>query len=71
MISDYSFYHFFTYAAIHCEWNDWIPGTCSTTCGTGTRTDTRTKRVNEKNGGACSGQHTRVEECKIAECPGM
>ena len=59
------------FAAIHCEWNKWVIGECSKPCGTGTQTNTRTKRVVEKNGGTCTGQPTEVKSCKIKECPGM
>ena len=56
--------------AIHCEWNDWVLGDCSKECGTGTRINTRTKSVEEINGGTCTGQATEEEECLIVECPG-
>ena len=60
----------FICAAIHCEWHEWVIGTCSEECGTGTRTNTRTKKVVEKNGGTCTGQPTETETCKLKECPG-
>ena len=56
--------------AIHCVWNDWVQGECSKTCGTGTRTNHRTKLVDEEFGGTCSGQPSEIEECFITECPG-
>ena len=56
--------------AIHCEWNDWILGECSQTCGTGTRTNTRTKSIVEEHGGTCTGQTSEIESCNIQECPG-
>ena len=62
---------FFLNLAIHCMWNDWVLGECSKQCGTGARTNTRTKKVVEKDGGTCTGQPTEEEECKIKECPGM
>ena len=46
-------------------------GTCSKTCGTGTRTNTRIKLVEEANGGTCSGQPTEIEECNTQPCPGI
>jgi len=55
--------------AIHCEWNDWVLGECSAECGTGTQINTRTKSVEEANGGTCSGQPTEELECKLKECP--
>ena len=60
-----------SYAAIHCEWNDWVSGDCSEPCGTGLQINTRTKKVVEKDGGTCTGQDTEVEECKIKECAGI
>merc|ERR1711936_783254 len=39
--------------AVHCIWDEWILGECSTTCGAGTRTNTRVKLVEESNGGTC------------------
>ena len=56
--------------AIHCKWDNWVIGNCSAECGTGTRTNTRVKLVEEKNGGTCTGQSTEIEECKDKECPG-
>ena len=56
--------------AIHCEWGDWVIGQCSVSCGTGTRTNIRTKIVQEENGGACNGGTTEIEACNTQECPG-
>ena len=56
--------------AINCVWNAWAIGTCSKTCGTGTRTNTRTKQVEESNGGSCTGSPTMTEICNQHECPG-
>ena len=33
--------------AIDCEWNDWQIGECSKTCGGGSRTNSRTKEIEE------------------------
>ena len=55
---------------IPCEWGEWSLGDCSAECGTGTRTKTRVKTVDEANGGACIGEPTKTEECKDKECPG-
>lgn len=55
--------------AVHCEWDDWVEGSCSAECGTGTRTNTRVKLVEEKNGGTCTGQPTEVLQCQDKECP--
>ena len=44
-------------------------GECSTACGIGTRVKTRTKLVEEENGGTCTGKTEELETCKIKECP--
>merc|ERR1719198_359615 len=54
---------------VHCQWNDWKIGKCSAKCGEGMRTDTRTKKVHEKDGGTCSGPSKRSVHCKEKECP--
>ena len=51
-------------------WDEWVTGECSGTCGTGTRTNTRTKLVTESNGGSCTGLPTEIEECNANPCPG-
>ncbi len=56
-------------SAIHCEWDEWVIGECSDSCGTGTRTNTRTKLVDEANGGTCTGQPSEIEECNTNPCP--
>ena len=55
--------------AVHCEWNHWVYGECSDSCGTGTRTNTRNKSVIEANGGTCTGPATEIEECNLDPCP--
>ncbi len=55
--------------AVHCEWNDWVYGECSDSCGTGTRNNTRKKSVTEAYGGTCTGQPTEIEECNKNPCP--
>ena len=55
---------------IPCEWDEWVIGHCSAECGVGTRTNTRVKRVEELNGGTCTGQPEEIEECMDKECPG-
>ena len=55
---------------MNCEWNDWQIGQCSVTCGGGTRTNTRTKTVQESNGGVCTGEATLQESCNNLNCPG-
>ena len=56
-------------SAIHCQWGDWVMGTCSADCGTGTRTNTRVKLVEELDGGTCSGEPTEILQCQAKECP--
>ena len=60
----------YKFPAVHCVWDEWILGECSTTCGVGTRINTRVKDVTEANGGTCDGHPYEIEECKIRECPG-
>ena len=58
---------------VDCTWNQWVLGTCSASCGIGTRTDTRTKSVDEESGGICIGESSRVEVCNAGTCltPGI
>ena len=63
------FISFFSYA-VDCEWNDWVLGDCSQSCGGGTRTDTRTKNVTEEHGGECDQIAEMEESCNVQECPG-
>ena len=55
---------------INCEWNEWQIGECSKTCGRGTRSNTRTKKVEEMHGGICDGESTVSESCNTEDCPG-
>ena len=58
--------------AVDCQWNDWTIGTCSATCGDGTRTNTRTKKAFAAYGGEeCNGPAYIQESCNIQACPGM
>ena len=52
-----------------CEWNDWEYGECTSTCGGGTRMNTRTKKKEESNGGSCDGESTMQESCNTENCP--
>ena len=45
-------------------------GECSKTCGRGTRLNTRTKKVEEVNGGICEGESTISDSCNTEDCPG-
>ena len=55
---------------MNCEWSDWQVGECSVSCGGGTRTKSRSKSVEEKNGGVCVGDATVQEVCNDKGCPG-
>jgi len=57
---------------IDCVWNPWqLVGGCGSTCGPGTQNRTRTKKVEEANGGTCSGEAEEIHKhlCNIEECP--
>ena len=57
--------------SVHCEWDDWELGECSTTCGGGNRTKTRKEKVSSAFGGdECSGPPSITESCNVGECPG-
>ena len=59
------------YDIVDCEWNEWIIGTCSSSCGGGTRTNTRSKNVSaEYEGDECEGTTSITESCNVQECPG-
>ena len=46
-------------------------GTCSKTCGTGTRTRTRGVLTQAENGGAgCDGDSAETQNCNTQLCPG-
>ena len=56
------------------QWSDWsVPSTCSVTCGTGTRTKTRTcDNPAPAHGGAqCIGSSDETEACQEVDCPGL
>ena len=63
---------FLIYDIVDCEWDDWTIGNCSSSCGGGTRTNTRSKKVNAEHGGEeCDDVATSIEEsCNVQECPG-
>ena len=46
-------------------------GDCSTTCGDGTRTKTRSKTVTEQYNGRCEGSPSVNENCNERPCPSM
>ena len=45
-------------------------GTCSDSCGGGLLTKTRSKTVEEANGGVCDDQFSVTEVCNTDICPG-
>ena len=57
-------------AVVHCEWNDWVIGECTESCGGGTRTKMRTENVSAAYGGEpCDGAASIEESCNIQKCP--
>ena len=56
--------------AVDCQWSEWSPAECSVTCGNGTKTKFRKKRVEEQNGGNCTGSSNETEACNLQGCPG-
>ena len=61
---------FRTLSSVNCEWNEWVHGECSKTCGGGTRKNFRSKRITEDLGGTCLGERTLTDECNTQGCPG-
>ena len=70
LMQNYNYLRKFCIIAIPCEWSEWVGRACSATCGTGTRTKTRSKLVEEKDGGTCSDEPTKNEPCQDKDCPG-
>ena len=59
------------YCVVDCKWNAWNPGTCTKTCGGGTKTKTRTKKVSASHDGKdCEGPSSVEENCNVQKCPG-
>jgi hypothetical protein len=58
---------------VNGAWSGWTAGSCSTTCGDGTKTSTRTCDGMAHGGNDCSGldggSAAKTESCKIRECP--
>ena len=56
---------------VHCQWSEWTNGTCTKSCGSGSRTNVRTKKVAAANGGdECVGSSTAEKNCNTQNCPG-
>ena len=57
--------------SVNCEWDNWVEGNCSVTCGNGTQINTRTKTVNATDGGIeCEGEAIENITCTLKVCPG-
>merc|ERR1719235_3139431 len=56
---------------VHCALGDWGGwSACSATCGSGTRSRSRSVTVQAQHGGqACEDSSQALEECKVRECP--
>ena len=56
---------------VDCQWDEWMEGQCSKTCGGGTQIDTRYKKIKAAYGGEeCAGPSNATKECNTQECPG-
>ena len=56
---------------VDCVWGPWIPSPCSTSCGNGTQTLTRSMIRNATYGGKpCDGLTEKIIKCDQKECPG-
>ena len=56
---------------VDCEWNFWVIGKCTKSCGGGIRERSRTRRVKEANGGRqCYGPSFVKELCNVQPCSG-
>ena len=61
-------YHVFI---VDCQWDEWMEGQCSKTCGGGTQIDTRREKIKAAYGGEeCFGPSNVTKECNTQECPG-
>ncbi|XP_047454633.1 adhesion G protein-coupled receptor B1 isoform X9 [Mugil cephalus] len=56
--------------AVHGAWDEWSPWSlCSSTCGRGYRSRTRTCTPPQFGGDACEGPEKQTKFCNIAVCP--
>jgi hypothetical protein len=54
---------------VNCQWSDWSEfSSCSEFCGGGTKSRTRSKVVEESNGGSCSGSNNDTISCNTGNC---
>ena len=59
-------------STVDCEWNEWNSwSTCSKTCGTGSRSRSRTKTDASHGVSECTGDAYENQSCSTDECPGM
>ena len=58
------------YFKVDCQWGAWTTGTCTKTCGGGSRTKIREKTVVESKFGRCIGSFSLTENCNTNQCPG-
>ena len=66
-----NFFIFPIHNVVHCEWDDWVKGECSKSCGGGLLTQTRhVKNEAEHGGKECPGVDTLEVSCNVDECPG-
>lgn len=57
---------------VNCQWSNWSAwGSCTRSCGSGTQKSTRSKTVQESNGGTCSGLSEKSQSCNNQGCPVM
>ena len=64
-----NYFYVFKCVLVDCVWSEWVDGSCSTACGEGTQTNTRTKQIVEANGGNCTGDFTETVACLVTTCP--
>ncbi|KAL5020052.1 hypothetical protein ScPMuIL_002944 [Solemya velum] len=59
------------YCPVDGKWSDWIPGSCSVTCGSGVKTNTRTctNPAPQYGGAECDGDDKQTETCDAGHCP--
>lgn len=56
---------------VHGAWDEWSPWSlCSSTCGRGFRSRTRTCTPPQFGGDPCEGPEKQTKFCNIAVCPG-
>ena len=69
-ISRYSALYSLVKISVNCLWGSWNQfSACSKSCGKGTQTRSRSKRVTEKYGGKCYGSSTYRRSCNTQNCP--